>query len=417
MSIDGILKKQSHPVWVGLQFGSVRLLTAIKFLLVAKILGPVEMGYISVALLGLASIEALTDLGLGQAIIQHQKNLSTIQRHTTWTLLLLRGAGISLLMVLLAPWASRLMGSPGAASLLFIAALIPLIRNAANVEMYVLQRDRNFKMNAAITIIPSFIDFSVSMALVLIYRNPLGIFVGQIVGEILKTILSFSLFRELPHFRMDLRSVRELNTYGRWIWTSSVIIFFLNQTDKIMAGSIFGSYQLGIYQMSTRTAQLAISDLAVASGQYLFPTFSEKNRINPTGSRKFFIAIFTIAVSLAVGLIFAGWMAASNIILFLLGSSWVEAVPIFRVLLVSAGIGGIIAVLVAYIRAIGQPKWIAIATSLQLIIFVPSIMLLSHFYGVIGLAYANVIGTFSAALYLVYRVFSTKRSKNTLLSE
>src|ERR1700738_1515674 len=145
MRISHALAKKDHVLWVIFQQVILRGLVGLKFLLVGRMLGPEAVGLIGVALLALAVTESLSDTGLPQAIVQQPAATNADQIGAIWTLLLLRGFVVGLVLFLGAGPIAGMLNVPSAAPLIALAAIIPLLRNGLHPGLYVVQRDRNFK--------------------------------------------------------------------------------------------------------------------------------------------------------------------------------------------------------------------------------------------------------------------------------
>ena len=160
--------------------------------------------------------------------------------------------------------------------------------------------------------------------------------------------------------------------FSRWIWASSVINLLLNQFDKVVVGKLLGPAQLGGYQMSSRLAQMLLADAAIAMSQYLFPTFAAHHRRSPeAASRIIKIYLLVIAIGLAA-FVAVLRLIAEPLFSLILGAAWLPAVPLFRILVINMAIGALIAVLVAYLRAVGDAKATVHASAIQVVVLLLS---------------------------------------------
>jgi O-antigen/teichoic acid export membrane protein len=391
------------PLWVFMQHGAARGLLAAKFLILARILGPDGVGLISAALLAVAIGEALTDLGLEQAIVQRLEPPNTQQLSAVWTFLLVRGLLIGTSIFFSARPVALLFGVPDAVPLIQLAATIPIVRNATNVGLAIAYRHRNFRIIALLQSGTSLLDAALSVILLLSSGYLLSVIYGTLLAELARMVVSHMIFRHRPSLDFNARKISDLTTYGRWIWGSSLLTFFLNQFDRVLAGRYLGSSGLGVYHVSTRLAQVGISDLAVGLGKYIFPTLSESYRGSTERASNQFTHLFVAVLSIILPTVTYVVLLAPLLIRYVLGPEWLGAIPTFQLLVANMGFGALITLLVAYLRAVGTPRAVTESALLQAVVMVPIAWTGVMNYGLMGLAAAVTIGGVIAFLFLTSR--------------
>jgi O-antigen/teichoic acid export membrane protein len=393
----------SAPTWVLLQQVLMRGLVAVKFLAIGRILGPEAIGSVSVALLAVAIAEALSDTGLSQAVIQGHASPSRDELGSVWTTLASRGVLIGAVLVALAPLMNSQFHLGGSLLLLQLAALLPLLRGFASPAYYVVQRERRFQHVALVEIASAFVDCCCGLALALSGAGAYSIVLGMIVGETLKTSLTWLTMNPRPPIRLKWSGIGHYVGFSRWIWAGSVVNLLLNQFDKVVVGKLLGPAQLGAYQMSSRLAQMLLADAAIAMSQYLFPTFAARHRADPAATAHLlrrYIAVIALGLTCVVIVL---RLAAQPLFSLILGPAWLPAVPLFRIFVINMAIGALIAVLVAYLRAVGDAKATTQASVIDVIVLLVCVPPAIHFWGVTGIAWSMTVGLSSAAAWMFYR--------------
>jgi O-antigen/teichoic acid export membrane protein len=393
----------SSATWVLMQQVVVRGLVAIKFLAIGRILGPAAIGSVSVALLAVAIAESLSDTGLSQAVIQGRDTPTRSELGAVWTTLAARGVFVALLLIGLAPVMNTQFHLGGALALLQLAAALPLIRGIASPTYFVVQRERRFQHIAGIELSAAFADCALGLALALGGAGAYSVLIGMIVGEALKSALTWTTMTPRPPIRLVWSGIGHYIGFSRWIWASSVVNLLLNQFDKVVVGKLLGPAPLGAYQMSSKLAQMLLADAATAMSQYLFPTFSAHHRHDAhAAARLFRLYVAAIAVGLAM-LVVLLRMTAEPLFALILGAGWMSAVPLFKIFVINMAIGALIAVLVAYLRAVGDAKATTQASVIQVIVLLATVPPATHFWGVTGIAWSITVGLGSAAAWMLFR--------------
>jgi len=392
----------SAATWVLVQQIAVRGLVAIKFLAIGRILGPAAIGSVSVALLAVAVAESLSDTGLAQAIVQGKDTPTQGELGAVLTTLVVRGIGVALVLLALAPFMAHQFHL-GQALLPQMAAALPLVRGLASPGYYVAQRERRFSRIAAIEIGAALADCSVGLAFALSGAGAYSVLVGMLLGEALKSTLTWTMVRPRPPLAPRWSGIGHYVGFSRWIWAGSVVNLVLNQFDKVVVGKLLGPAQLGAYQMSSRLAQMLLADAAIAMSQYLFPTFAARHRADPHAAARLFRRyIGVIALGLVVVVIVLR-LAAHWLFMLILGPAWLSAVPLFKIFVINMAIGALIAVLVSYLRAVGDAKATTQASVIQVFVLLACVPPATHYWGVTGIAWAMTLGLSSAAAWMTYR--------------
>jgi len=400
-----IFKNESHPAWVFIQQFAIRGLLGVKFLLIARLLNPNDVGLISLALISLTLAESLTEMGILQAVVQNKKKNEYY--NVIWTLQFVRGLIIALVLIFLNEILIAFFKEPNAKSILLLTALVPLLKNSNSSKYYYEIRDRKFKKSSIIYGVSSLFDLIASITLISIFKEPLYAIISLITAEFIKSLLTHIVFGWTIKFDFRFKLIHEVVIYGRWIWGNGISSFFVNQFDKLVAASYLGTSSLGMYQMGQKLSQLIVTDISFASGQYLFPQFSQMFNKGGGYIKKYYskVMILTIIYSFVVsGFIF---IYADQCIIIVLGKEWISIAPTIKFLMVSSSLAAITYVSVVYNRAIGKPKKVTLVSYIQLIIFVLFCLLLVKPLKINGLITSSII-SYSVGVVLLNFSFKNK---------
>ena len=391
--------------WVLLQQVVVRGLVAVKFLAIGRMLGPSAIGLASVALLAVAIAEALSDTGLAQAVIQGHAPPTRDQFGAVWTTLATRGLLIALLLAACAPLMDAQFHLGGALGLVQIAALLPLLRGMSSPAYFIAQRERRFQQIAGIEITCACIDCTVGIVLALAGAGPYSLLLGMMTGEACKGVLTWTTLTPRPPIRLRWSGIGHYLGFSRWIWASSVVSLMINQFDKVIVGKLLGPTQLGAYQMSSRLAQMLLADAALAMSQYLFPTFAAQHRSGPQAAARLFRRYLGVIALALVAVVIVLRVAAAPLFELVLGDAWLPAVPLFRIFVINMAIGAVIAVLVSYLRAIGDARAVTHASLIQVAVLIAVVPVATHRWGVTSIAWAMTLGLAAGAAWMLSRAF------------
>lgn len=403
-----MLARPEHAMWIIIQQVTVRGLIALKFLLAARLLGPDQIGLVGVATLSLAVVEALTDTGLASAVVQSHNKINSHDTGAVWTIQLTRGFVLAVLLYGLAGPISQVFKIPESMNLIALAAVMPLLRNALNPGVFLVQRDRNFRQLSIYEASAALVDLVITLLLIQLGYGSASILLGNMAGDSLKLVLSWSCFRAVLTPNFQWRLIKSLTAFGKWIWASSIVTLVLNQLDKVLVARFLGPTDFGLYQVASRIAQLVVTDGAMALGQYLYPTFAQHHRFSQKDARKYLCLVLRRWVPLAA--IIASLLAilSSVLVSIVLGTEWSDAVPLLRVLSVPMFLGAVIVILVAYLRGTGRPRAVTEATLIQLFVFLAFAPVLFHYYSAVGLASSLAVAGTASAIFMFWSAYRIK---------
>lgn len=404
-SLNHMLLRTDHVVWVVIQQVFVRGMNVIKFILAARFLGPDQIGLVGIAMLSLAIVESLSATGMSQAVIQSHRMVNRSEAGAIWTLQLSRGGLLAGLLFGLADPISLVFNLPASAGLIAIAAAMPFLRNAVNPGIFLVQRDRNFRKLAFYETSAALLDLAVTMLLIYLGFGPASILIGNISGDSLKVVVTWTWCKVPIDPNYKWRSIQSLTGFGKWVWGSSVFTLILNQIDKVLVAKFLGAQEFGLYQVASRIAQLAVADGAVALGQYLYPTFAERHRTSSQDARKYLTYIMQRLIPIAATIAVLLAMLSNSLVRLVLGTEWFSAVPVLQMMALPMFLGAVIAMLVSYLSGTGKPRIVTEATVIQLGVLVICLtcapLLMGYFNAIAMVSALAIAGTASVAFMFV----------------
>ena len=108
----------------------------------ARILLPEQFGAYAVALLALGLLEVITETGVNIVLIQEQNVDDYVS--SAWIVSIVRGVGIMLILLIGSPFIAGFFHSSQSLPLLYIIAIVPLLRGFINPAIVKFQKDLLF---------------------------------------------------------------------------------------------------------------------------------------------------------------------------------------------------------------------------------------------------------------------------------
>ena len=353
-----------------------RLISLASIAVLARLLTPTHFGLVAFAMVFIAYVEAIGDLGTGAALIRWPEQWREVAQ-VTFAINLAMGLVWFGLTVVSAPAIARFFGSTEGVTVLQALAWTFLIKGLGNTHDALLQRELRFQARAIPEVSLLVVKAAVAIPLALEGFGAWSLVWGQLAGQVIWTALLWFMVpwrpaRAFP--RLDV--VRRVFAYGRGIVSVNILAAIVHHVDVVVIGRAFGSATLGLYQMAEKLPDLAITLVSRSASKVLLPVFgrlqtgADALRDMYANSLRY-LALLTTPASVALMLL------AEPIVLTVLGRPWLPAVPILRALAAYAGIRALSASAGDVLKAVGRPGALAVLAAARAVVLVPALILAS----------------------------------------
>jgi O-antigen/teichoic acid export membrane protein len=147
---------------------------------------------------------------------------------------------------------------------------------------------------------------STTVIIVWAWLNPTiwALVIGSLVSSSIGLVWSHRINPSSPNrFVWDQEALKEIFSFGRWIFLSTIITFFAENADRLTLGKVFTMETLGIYTIALRFADTPRQITNMVSNGILFPAISKLADLpRATVREKLLRNRFPILIVLACGL-------------------------------------------------------------------------------------------------------------------
>ena len=246
-------------------------------LILTRLLFPEAFGLMALVNAFLMGLAMFSDLGIGPSVVQSSRGDDPQFLDTAWVLQIARGVVLWVFTCLLAWPLAAFYGQPSISALLPVAGLGVLIAGFNSTSLMTLQRHLRVAKQTLVRLAGQITGVSVMLAWALIHPTVWALVAGGVVGHAVTLVLSHGVVadrRDRP--RWDRESARDIFSFGKWIFLSTVLTFLVGHADRLIFGKVVPLDTLGIYSIAAMLATLPTGVLHGVGWAVVFPALSRK---------------------------------------------------------------------------------------------------------------------------------------------
>ena len=361
---------------------SSRALGIVSSIVLARLLTPADFGVVGLAMMVLGTVDMLTESSIGLALI---RITAPEARHydTAWTLTVLRGLIVAVLMIATAGLQAQLFGDERIAAVIWVLAGIYVLRSLPSIRMLDFQRNLEFGRLYGPGIIGRLIAFIVSMTVSVVYRNYWALVLGNLAGAIYALVNSYHLAPYRP--RITFANWREFFHFTRWLGLNNVFTMMDNQIPTFVIGTHDGVVAVGRYQIASQIAALPASEIAAPIRQ---PAYSGLSRLrdNIVALREQFIGQLALIVVIIAPLSLGLWVSAPWAVRVILGGQWTEAIPLLELCAIWTLLDALAHHVQMIFVVVARQRFYVIMNGSLILFRTGAVLLLGYYGGVVWIA-------------------------------
>lgn len=380
-----------------------RALSFIVNIIVARFLLPYDYGLSSIVNLVVVGLQMVSDLGVLQNIIQHEREDRDFL-DTAFTLSVIRGV-ILFVAGCCAAWpAAVLYGHEELLLLLPFGALSALFHSSLPTKYALLTRRLEIGRLTIINLMSQIAGAGVMIAYAYIYRTVWALVLGAVVSAAAKWLLAVIVAPgSMDRFRWERSAVNDLVRFGKWVFVSTLLIFLAQRFDQIMLPKLEGMESAGVYNIALQFAMAPLWIGGAVVGQVLLPALSASKRDNHEAFVNNFHKAQRVLLPLHLYIVTAIVLGAP-VAIALYKPVYADAAWICQLMMLSMWFQYLQEAWGQALVAVGDTRSHAISNALRLSVTVPAVLLGFQWYGVPGLICGTAVGAVTGQMFVAYRV-------------
>ena len=356
--------------WMVVLRWTVRLIGVVSTIILARLLEPQDFGVMAIAMLVVAFIEVLAQSGQQLALVRHADDTRDLY-DAAWTLSVIQGVLLALVVFAAAPLAGQLFDEPRASEVVMLLALRPLLLGFANIGVVAFQKELNFRRDFQFRVLGKCLAFVATVMLAVLLRSYWAMAIGLLVGALAEVVLSYLVHAFRP--RVSFRRMRELLSFSLHILAQGISQFGNRRTDELVLASLGGTASVGHYAVASNLATAPTEELVVPMVRALHPVYARlADRADML--RETYLLVFGLVAAISLPAAAGIALVAADLVPVLLGEKWSSAIGIVQWLALAAGLALIANTSATLLNAVGDERRVTWLSWLRLAVLVPALV-------------------------------------------
>ena len=381
--------------WSAVRNWGNRFITLAVFVVLARLLGPSELGLFAAAAATFGFLDILIEQGFGDAIVQ-RRALTPAQLNSAFYVSLVLAGACYLGLYVAAPWLEVLLNAEGLTPILRVGGLALPISAASTCQQAVLRREFDFKWLALRTLIATAVAGIAAIGCALAGLGVWSLVVQYLVYATLSSALLWLRPRWMPGREVDAAGLRSMLGFSGSVFGNRLLDYSNNRFVELFVSATLGPALLGIYLVGARVhltlMTLLISTVMDVSLSGFSRLAEDMNKLRAA----YYQSIEAAAALITPCFVLVGLLAPELVVLAF-GARWSSGAFVLQAMSLIGSLQVLQHLNASAVNAIGRPH-----VSLALNALKAAIVLLALFFSqgsllqTVVIAYA--VGQFVAAL-------------------
>lgn len=382
----------------------------LRTIVIARYLGPAEIGLMGIALLALGFVEAVASSGVDSALLAEREEVEPYL-DAAFTIQLARGVAVFLLLWIAAPVLAWAFHNGAAVPIIRTVAMIAALRGAANPAVAVVMRRLDFRRIFWWSLPEVLSSLCLAIVLMVLRRDVWALVIAAVAGQAVGSLASYGMAPRTPRVVFERERIRALLRFGRFVGGSRALMYFTVYLDAAVVGVTLGTHALGLYQFAMRVAELPVVTFTRAVAQVALPAVRGlKSAVDLSRTWQMMLMwILSFNSAAAVFIV----LFAEPAVVAIAGSRWIDAVPIMRILAVAMVFRAVVVLTGQLLDGLGEPARTLRLNAERLGVLLVALVPLAMRAGLHGVAFAVLATNVGAALraeQLSARAIAAKRA-------
>ncbi|MDJ0618167.1 MAG: oligosaccharide flippase family protein [Calothrix sp. MO_192.B10] len=396
-------------IWTVIGFGGNYLLRFGNNLVLTRLLQPEFFGLMAFVNTLRMGLTLFSDIGIGQNIINSKRGDEPSFLNTAWTLKIIRGFVIWFVCLLISFPIAFFYNDQRLLWLIPVVTIYSVLDGFSSTSIHTLNRRMELGKLSLYELVLQFCYFSTLIFFVWLYPSLWTLAIGTLIPGVYRLVSSYWLIPKYSNwFEWDKDAVKEILSFGKWMFLASGFMFAAEQADYMILGKLLSFKMLGVYIIAYTLASIPRETIKVLSNKVIFPAIAKQSDLPRHILRE---KILTQRRILLIG--FAIFLAAlvttgDLVVSFLYDQRYRDAGWIMPILCCGMWFSLLFYTISPALLALGKPLYSAQSNFARFAIIAIAVPLLFEKFGVVGAVIAIALSDLPLYLTNLYGLWREK---------
>lgn len=358
-------------LWQGVAFGTAKLSLLVSTVVLARVLGPDDYGFVALATVLALSLTVIADLGASQALVY----LPQAPRRLGAAIVLgLAGSSVlALLWVGASPWVASELGHEDSAAMVATLGAVIVLTAFGQAPDAILRKQLRFSRRLPAELARGLTRAGVAIGLVLSGAGPWSLVWGEVLGAAAFALTSWAMAApNLGPSRawFDRSEHRAILSFGLPAALNGALATAVLNVDYVILGATLGTTAVGIYLVGFRIPEMLVLSVFQVFSQVAYPVYVRLHDDTARLARAYLLSLRVQSLyGLSVGAIVA--VLSPLLVPVLFGEQYTETVPVMQAIAVYVVLRSLSAGAVDLFKAVGKPKYGVLLGVARLAVLIP----------------------------------------------
>lgn len=250
----------------------------VRNILLARMLGPAEMGIAAMLGLAMTLLEMISDVAAEEMLVTGERADDSGLQSTLHGLRVLRCTLIAGAFLALSPFVVSWFGIPSDPTSIGLCVAVLMVRGFSHSDVDRFIRDRRFGPYAVVQLVPQCVSllFAYPAAKMLgDFRAVLGL---MLIHGISATVVSQLVAKRGYRVGLDRRWLPDVWKFGGPILANGVLLFMVFQGDRFVVGTFYTPTEVGVFVTALSLALVPVLLLARVNATLLLPRLAARQK-------------------------------------------------------------------------------------------------------------------------------------------
>lgn len=391
--------------WASIQFAFDMLFRFAIRLILAKLLLPDDFGLVAMCTIFISIAEAVSELGMGAALIQKKDSKEAEAMYDTayWSGLFWGFIIYFLVCAVLGPFAAYFYNEALLIKLLPVLSLGILLKPFALIHVVKLTRDLEFKKMAKVYNLSTLLAGVTGIVAAYLDMGVWSLAIHQVLSVAITVPLLLKATKWVPNRNWERDQFKSIFGFGVYSTGTNVFSRLTYNVDNLMIGKMLGAGLLGSYSLAFSLTEYLRQVISNVLNKVMYPVFSQ-SQDDKLKLSNYFLKIIGINAIIIYPLMAYIIVFADQIIGFF-GERWHEAILPLRILAVAMMVHLLVNSFTSLIRGLGKPKLeMKIIVALTVCILAPGLYFGITHFDLIGASLAILVNKIALVLVGFYNL-------------